>query len=44
MVSAAGGCTGVYIKSKGKDGDGQLIISSQGLEPVKISMSVECLN
>ena len=44
VVSAAGGCTGVYIKSKGKDGDGQLIISSEGLEPVKISMSVECLN
>ncbi|QFJ55827.1 glycoside hydrolase family 2 protein [Pseudobutyrivibrio xylanivorans] len=43
VVSPMGGCTGVYIKSIGEDGDGKLIISSEGLEPVTIGLSAECL-
>ncbi|MBQ8488348.1 MAG: glycoside hydrolase family 2 protein [Pseudobutyrivibrio sp.] len=42
VVSPVGGATGVYIKSIGEDGDGKLTISSEGLEPVEISLSVEC--
>lgn len=42
VVSPLGGATGVYIKSIGEDGDGKLTISSEGLEPVEISLSVEC--
>ena len=42
-VSTIGGCTGVYIKSIGEDGDGSVTISSEGLEPVTIGLSVECL-
>ncbi len=42
-VSPMGGCTGVYVKSIGEDGDGSLTITCDGLEPVKISLSVECL-
>ena len=42
FVSPLGGATGVYIKSIGEDGDGKLTISSEGLEPVEISLSVEC--
>ncbi|MBP3728264.1 MAG: glycoside hydrolase family 2 protein [Pseudobutyrivibrio sp.] len=42
VVSPVGGAIGVYIKSIGEDGDGKLTISSEGLEPVEISLSVEC--
>ena len=42
VVSPLVGATGVYIKSIGEDGDGKLTISSEGLEPVEISLSVEC--
>ncbi len=42
-VSTMGGCTGVYIKSIGEDGDGSVTISCDGLEPVTIGLSVECL-
>ena len=42
VVSPLGGATGVFIKSIGEDGDGKLTISSEGLEPVEISLSVEC--
>ena len=42
-VSPMGGCTGVYIKSIGEDGDGKLTIKCDGLEPVTIGLSVECL-
>ena len=42
VVSPLGGATGVYIKSIGEDGDGKLTISSEGLESVEISLSVEC--
>ncbi|MBP3261927.1 glycoside hydrolase family 2 protein [Pseudobutyrivibrio sp.] len=42
VVSPLGGATGVYIKSIGEDGDGKLTISSEGLEPVEICLSVEC--
>ncbi len=42
-VSPMGGCTGVYIKSIGEDGDGKLTIKSEGLEDTSISLSVECL-
>ena len=43
VVSPVGGATGTYIKSIGEDGDGRLIISSEGLETVTIGLSVECL-
>ncbi len=43
VVSPMGGCTGVYIKSIGEDGDGKLTIKGAGLDPVTISLSVECL-
>lgn len=43
VVSPMGGCTGVYIKSIGEDGDGTLTIKSEGLEDVNISLAVECL-
>ena len=42
-VAPMGGCTGVYIKSIGEDGDGKLTIKCDGLEPVTIGLSVECL-
>ena len=42
-ISSAGGVAGVYIKSIGEDGDGKLTISSDGLAPVSISLSAECL-
>jgi beta-galactosidase len=38
-----GGATGVYVKSIGEDGDGYLTISAEGIEPVKICLSAECL-
>lgn len=43
VVSPMGGATGVYIKSIGEDGDGKLIIRCDGLEPVEIGLSAECL-
>ena len=43
VVSPMGGSTGVYIKSIGEDGDGKLTISCDGLEPVEIGISAECL-
>ena len=43
VVSPMGGCTGVYIKSIGEDGDGKLLIKGDGLETVSIGLSVECL-
>jgi beta-galactosidase len=42
-VACAGGATGVYVKSIGEDGDGKLTISGEGLDPVTIGLSVECL-
>jgi len=42
-VSPMGGATGVYIKSIGEDGDGKLTIKCDGLEPVQIGLSAECL-
>lgn len=42
-VSPLGGATGVYIKSIGEDGDGKLTIKCDGLEPVQIGLSAECL-
>ena len=42
-VAPMGGCTGVYIKSIGEDGDGKLTVKCDGLEPVTIGLSVECL-
>lgn len=43
-VCFRGGMTGVYIKSIGEDGDGKLTIRCNDLEPVEISLSVECLS
>ena len=43
VVSPMGGTIGTYIKSIGEDGDGKLTISCDGLDPVSISLSVECL-
>ena len=42
-VCPMGGATGVYVKSIGEDGDGYLTISAEGIEPVKICLSAECL-
>ena len=43
-VPFRGGFSGVYIKSIGEDGDGKLTIKCRDLEPVTISVSVECLS
>ena len=43
VVAPMGGCTGVYIKSIGEDGDGKLTIRCEGLEPLTMGLSVECL-
>ncbi|MCF0131237.1 MAG: glycoside hydrolase family 2 protein [Pseudobutyrivibrio sp.] len=39
-----GGATGVYIKSKGEDGDGRLIIKCGDMKPMAICFSVESLS
>ena len=39
-----GGATGVYIKSRGEDGNGRLIIKCGEMNPIAIAFSVECLN
>ncbi|MCR4693715.1 MAG: glycoside hydrolase family 2 protein [Pseudobutyrivibrio sp.] len=43
VVSPIGGATGLYIKSKGKDGDGTITIQSGSCPDVIIPVSVECL-
>ncbi len=44
IVAPEGGALGMYIKSIGEDGDGKITISCEGLDPVTIGVSVECLS
>lgn len=41
VISASGGMTGVYVKSKGIGGEAAVTIKGQGLKPVEIKLNVE---